>query len=105
VRDARPSLQQQIPHLTGAQVRALRSIARAGGRLPLGTVPRDMAASLLEARAIRADRLTRDLRLTHLGLLALLQSQTANQVPTLAQMAARQGTGFVAIPLALERDR
>lgn len=99
----RPSLREQIPHLDAAQLRALQRIARSGGRLPLRVVPRDLAGSLMDAHAVRADRVTRDLRLTHLGLLALLQSRHATQIPTLAEARELTGRGFLAV--TLERNR
>ncbi len=93
----RPSLREQIPHLSPAQLRVLRNVARAGGRLPGRALPQDVATSLLAARALRAERAVRqrrvcsDLWLTHLGLLALVQA--ANQFP------GRDDAGFCAVIL------
>ena len=97
----RPSLREQIPCLSAPQLAALRRVARAGERLPVRALPPEMTKSLLEARAVSVNRRwgVGELRLTHLGVLALVQSQTANQVPTLASLAAGKGKGFVA-----ERD-
>ncbi len=99
----RPSLREQIPHLDAAQLHAVHRIARSGGRLPLHTLPRELAASLRDTRAVAADRRTGDLRLTHLGLLALLQSRHATQIPTLAEARELTGRGFLAV--TLERNQ
>ncbi len=79
----RPSLREEIPHLNPAQLCAIRNVARAGGRVSSRALPEEVVSSLLAARALRVERAVRqhrpgsDLRLTHLGLLALVQA--ANQ--------------------------
>jgi len=96
----RPSLREEIPHLSPAQLRAIQSVVRAGGRVFSSALPAEVTESLLAARALRVERAVRqhrtgsDLRLTHLGLLALVQ--VANQV------SGPENTGFCAV--VLDRD-
>jgi len=99
----RPSLREQIPYLEAPQLAALRRVVRGGGRLPVRALPPEMTTGLLAARAVGLNRRTGELLVTHLGVLALVQSQATNQVPTLAEIAAGKCKGFVAV--ALEHDR
>ncbi len=56
------------------QLRAVRRVARGGGRMPGGVLPFELVRELVEARAVRVDRVSDEVRLTHLGLLALMQA-------------------------------
>lgn len=59
----RPSLREQIPHLSVPQLAALRRVVRAGGRLPTRALPHEMTTSLLAVRAVSANRRVGELRL------------------------------------------
>lgn len=73
----RPSLRELIPPLDFQQLNALRLIARRQGRLWDTSLPRPLASSLLLAGAVQ--RSGGELRLTHLGLLGLLQADATRR--------------------------
>ncbi len=84
----RPGPDELIPLLDRQQLGALRLIAQHQGRLPASRLPRLLVASLLAARAIQAGVRGGEVRLTHLGLLALLQAEaSANRQRQVAERA------------------